>query len=136
MGLAEKRAAKDFQDKKFPAFKEQIDGALGFEVVVEVHWDQLCEPEYGHLYEEAWSKIYFQPLIAALASITADDLGKEALQGALKKIVIQNQAGIYSGDKVATFAGGTLTIDHQPVSNIDDVKERTQGITKTLENAL
>ena len=30
-----------------------------------MNWDQLCAPEYAHLYQEAWEKVYFQPLIEA-----------------------------------------------------------------------
>ena len=33
-------------------------------------------------------KIYFEPLAAALQSITADELGKNALKSKLKKVVI------------------------------------------------
>ena len=54
----------------------------------------------------------------------------------MKKIVVQNTAGVYYGDRCSQFEGGVLTIDHLPSSNIDDVSARTDGIVKTLESAL
>ena len=138
MGLAEKRAAKEFQDKRLPGFKKDIDDASGFEVPLEVKWEQLTEDGYGDKYDEFWSKVYFKPLIAALKAITVDAMGKEALKGALKSILIRNEGGIYYGDRMAIFdkSSGRLTLDHQPSSNVDNVEERTTGIKKMLEESL
>ena len=139
MGLAEKRATKEFQEKRFPAFKKEIDDAAGFEVPVEVKWEQLAEDGMVHLYEECWTKVYFRPLIDALKAITVDDMGKEALQGALKSILIRNEAdNSYGGDRIAKFdkGSGVLAIDHKPFSNVDDHKDMKEGIQKTLEDSL
>ncbi len=136
MGLAERRAAKEFEDQAYPGLLAEIEKAAGFAVPVEVAWDDLMEEGYGHMYSEAWYKVYFEPIIVALGNITADAMGKNALKAGLKKIVIQNKSGNYSGGSVATFEGGVLTIDHQPMSNIDDLADRTQGIQKTLEAKL
>lgn len=138
MGLAEKRAAKEFQEKRFPAFKKEVDDAVGFEVPFEVKWEQLSEDGYGASYDEFWSKVYFKPLIAALKAIAIDDMGKDALKGSLKSILIRNEGGIYYGDRMAIFekSSGRLTLDHKPSSNVDNVEERKNGIQKTLEDAL
>jgi hypothetical protein len=138
MGLAERRAAKEFETNRFPSLKTQITQAAGFDLSIEVNWESLSSQDQAHLYEECWPKVYFTPLVEALKSITRDDLGKEALRSSLKKIVIQNKAGIYYGDRMAQFekGSGTLTIDHEPCTNVDHVDERAKGITKTLENAL
>ncbi|SEN10944.1 hypothetical protein SAMN05444354_1315 [Stigmatella aurantiaca] len=136
MGLAERRAAKEFETKRFPQFKKDIDAAAGFDVPVTVHWDTLALEEQTHLYDECWPKVYFEPLIAALKAITVDDMGKEALKGGLKKIEIQNRTDISYGDRMAAFEGGTLVLDHKPHTNVDDIQQRTDGIRKLLESKL
>lgn len=136
MGLAERRAAKEFETKRFPQFKKDIDEAAGFEVPVTVQWDTLAVEEQSNLYDECWPKVYFEPLIAALKSITSDDMGKEALKAGLKKIEIQNRSGTTSGERIASFEGGTLLLDHKPHTNVDDIQQRTDGIRKLLESKL
>ncbi|ADO69431.1 hypothetical protein [Stigmatella aurantiaca] len=136
MGLAERRAAKEFETKRFPQFKKDIDEAAGFEVPVTVQWDTLAKEGESHLYDECWPKVYFEPLIAALKGISFDDMGKEALKAGLKKIEIQNRAGAIYGDRIASFENGTLLLDHQPHTNVDDVRDRTEGIRKLLESKL
>jgi len=135
MGLAERRIVKDFQDNHLPTLKKQVDEAAGFEVPLEVNWESLSANEYSHVWLETWPKLYFQPLIIALKHITQDDMGKEALHESLKKIVIQDKSGAYYGDTWSHFEGGTLTLDHS-FTNSDNIDDRTEGLTKTLEKAL
>lgn len=135
MGLAERRAAKNFEDNNYPGLKSEIDAAAGFETDIEVNWASLAVDDYGHMYEEAFGKVYFQPLIAAFAAICIDNMGKEALKSGLKKIVIKNESD-RSNYRGFTFEDGVLTIDHKPVTNIDDIKDRTEGITALLEKGL
>lgn len=136
MGLAERRAAKEFETHRFPQLKKDIDAAAGFEVPVTVHWDTLAKEGEAHLYDASWPMVYFKPLIEALKRIAIDDMGKEALKASLKKIEIQNRKGIYYGDRMATFDKGTLTLDHEPHTNVDAVHERIDGIRKLLESKL
>lgn len=136
MGLAERRAAKNFETNLFPGFLKQIHEAAGFAVPVEIAWDTLAADEQAHLYEESWPKVYFHPLIAALKAIAVDDMGKEALQGGLKKVVIRNQADNSSYMYWASFEGGALTLDHKPTTNIDDVEQRTDSLREALEKGL
>jgi hypothetical protein len=135
MGLAERRALKAFQDEHFPGLKKALDQAAGFEVALEVRWDTLATPEYAHLYAEAFPKVFFQPLAAALADIARDDMGKAALRAGLKKVVVCNTADKY-GESAFTFEGGVLTLDHSPVTNLDDVELRRGALVKLLEGAL
>ena len=136
MGLTERRAAKEFETKRFPQFKKDIDEAAGFEVPVTVHWDTLAKEGESHLYDECWPKVYFEPLITALKAITIDDMGKEALKAGLKKIEIQSRAGTSSGGRIANFEGGTLLLDHEPHTNVGDIQDRTDGIRTLLESKL
>ncbi|WP_223644072.1 hypothetical protein [Corallococcus sp. EGB] len=136
MGLAERRAAKEFETKRFPQFKKDIDEAAGFEVPVTVAWDTLTLEGESHLYDECWPKVYFVPLIEALKGITIDDMGKEALKSSLKKIEIQNRADTGNASRIASFENGTLLLDNNPHTNVDEVTERTKAIQSLLESKL
>lgn len=131
MGLAERRGVKNFEDNKYPELKRRLDEAAGFEVSLEVDWSSLGVEDYAHLYDEAFTKVYFEPLIAAFQAITVDDMGREALRDGLKKVVIRD-----TGSKELSFENGTLTVDHHPVSNIDYWEERRDTLQKALEKGL
>ena len=98
-------------------------------------WDSIAVDDYADMYEEGFTKVYFTPLLDALKEICADDMGKDALKNALKKVVIKNSSNSYSPSNFS-FADGVLVIDHSPTTNIDDTKERTKKIVKLLEDAL
>jgi hypothetical protein len=136
MGLAERRAAKEFETKRFTQFKKDIDAAAGFEVPIEVKWETLQKEGESHLYDDCWGKVYFQPLIQAFRAITIDDMGKEALKGGLKSVTIVNRSDVSYADYCATFDQGVLQIDHQPTTNVDDVDQRANAIQKLLESKL
>lgn len=132
MGLQERRAVKAFQDGSYQNLTSEINTLAGSSLEFEVNWDTLALEEYSHLYDEGFTKVYFTPLINALKEITIDDMGKEALKETLKKIVIKNEAGNYYGSTAYAFSGGVLTIDHQPFSNIDNITERSEELSKLL----
>jgi len=132
MGLQERRAVKTFQDGSYQSLTNEINTLAGYSLEFEVNWDTLALEEYTHLYDEGFTKVYFTPLINALKEITIDDMGKEALKEALKKVVIKNEAGNYYGSTAYAFNGGVLTIDHQPFSNIDNITERSEELSKLL----
>ena len=136
MGLAERRAAKEFETKVFPGWKDKIIGVAQFDVPLEVDWEALAAPDYAHLYAECWPKVYFQPLVQALTAVCVDDMGKDALRAALKKIVVTNRSDNSYGRSAVKFEGGILTIDHLPCSNVDQIDERSDAIQKSLEAAL
>jgi hypothetical protein len=134
MGLAERRAIKHFQDNTYPPLLKQIQDAAGFAVTVEVDWESLATLESSHLYEECLPKVYFLPVVDGMARIAIDDMGKEALKSAVKKIVIQNKKPDYSS-YWATFEHGVLTLDHQ-LSNVDYGKDRADELVRILESKL
>lgn len=136
MGLAERRAAKDFETNRYPAVKKDVDAAAKFDVPMEVKWDSLAVAEYAHMYEEAWLKVYFRPLIDALKAITVDAMGADALKASLKRIVIQNMKDNSSSNYWAIFTDGILTLDHAPVSNVDYIDDRKTQLQKILEEKL
>jgi len=136
MGLAERRATKTFQDKSFPALKADIEKMAGFPVALEINWEQLAKESYADSFEESWRKVYFVPVLDALKSICRDELGKEALKAGLKKIVFCNTKDTYSAESAISFTGGELTIDHDPCTNVDYVKDRADVVLKVLEKGL
>ncbi|MDO6675319.1 hypothetical protein MK851_13910 [Tenacibaculum sp. 1B UA] len=136
MGLKEKRFTKTFQEEKYPALKEQINNAAGFDVTIDVEWDTMFEDKFLHLYDDSYPKIYFQPLINAFAAIAADDMGKEALAESLKKVVITNKDDHHNPSRAYTFEEGVLQVNHSPILNADQVQNRTDVLVDLLENNL
>jgi hypothetical protein len=135
MGLAERRGAERFKNDAYPGWKARIDEAAGFEVPVEVAWEELAVADYADSYGEFFPKVYFQPLVDALAAVTIDDLGRDALRQGLAKIVIRNAGGFYSTSGIS-FADGVLTFDHKPHANIEYGEERAKGLQRILESGL
>lgn len=135
MGLAERRAAEQFRTEQFPDWQRKINEAASFEVPVEVAWSELAVDDYATSYGEFFPKVYFDPLVRALAGITIDDMGKEALKDGLTKIVIKN-SGNYASETGFSFTDGVLTLDHRSDTNIDYGDERTQWLQKLMESNL
>ncbi len=80
--------------------------------------------------------MYFEPLIGALKSITKDEMGKEAIKDGLKLVTIENTRGNSNPEAWAKFKEGALTLDHDPITNVGDVGERTAKLVAVLENGL
>ncbi|MBS1751505.1 MAG: hypothetical protein JST63_16505 [Bacteroidetes bacterium] len=134
MGLIEKRAIKSFREGAYNKLRKEINSIAGLPVEFEVNWESLSVPDYSQLYEEGFTKVYFTPVINAFKEITSDSPGKDALKNALKKIVIKNEGAIYYGENAYSFDNGVLTINHEPCTNIDDIKERTDVLSKILSS--
>jgi len=135
MGLAERRAMKEFQDKQFPELKNEIQKVAGFKVPIEIAWEQLAVEERTDYYKEAWTEIFFKPVIDALRQITRDDMGKEALKDGLKKIEFRNSSGNSSPQRAITFINGTIMIDHE-LTNVGDTADRTKHLIELVEKGL
>jgi hypothetical protein len=135
MGLAERRAIKDFQDNHLPKLQAEIHKAAGFPVPIEVTWDQLAVEGSSSLYTEAWTEIFFKPVIEALRQIGRDAMGQDALKTGLKKIEFRNAGGFYSPHSAISFQGGTLMIDHE-LSNVGDTNDRTKTAIEVMEKSL
>jgi hypothetical protein len=135
MGLAERRAVEEFKTTLFPGLNAKIDQAAGFSVPLDVAWETLAADGYGHIYNDSFTRIYFEPPTAAFSSICRDQMGKDALKSALKSVVFCNRGSNFSGSGF-TFEGGILTLDHEPCTNVDNVNERTDYIVKLIESSL
>jgi hypothetical protein len=135
MGLAERRAIKDFQDNHLPKLQADIHAAAGFPVPLEVTWDQLATEGQSSLFVEAWTEIFFKPVIEALRQIGRDDMGRDALKASLKKIEFRNASGYYSPGSAITFQNGVLMIDHE-LSNVGDTNDRIKQTIELMEKSL
>jgi hypothetical protein len=135
MGLAERRAAERWKNDYYPDWKARIDQAAGFDVPIEVSWEQLAEDDYADSYAEFFPQVYFQPLVLALSAITVDDMGKNAIRDGLSKIVIKN-SGEYGSTSGITFRNGVLTINHRPHVNVHYYEERAKAIQQNLESGI
>ncbi|NJC28197.1 hypothetical protein [Neolewinella antarctica] len=133
--LAARRVVQNFQDATYPSLTERLNAAAGTELTYEINWDELVSEGYTDLYEQDWPKLYFEPLIAAFTSLSADDIGKTALRDGLKKVVIRNTTTCYSSTCWASFADGVLTLDHQ-FANVPLVEDRTASLLELLEKSL
>jgi hypothetical protein len=138
MGIAERRAAKDFETRRLPELKQQIDAAAGFELPLEMKWETIAQDGYANDYDMFFTNVYFKPLVQALQAIAIDDMGKEALKGALKKVIVQNTKENGNPFDMPSFADGVLTLDHSPSSNFSDmnVSGRVRAIRELLEKHL
>ena len=135
MGLAERRSVERFKNDDYFTWKSRIDEAAGFEVPIEVSWDELAVPDYADSYAEYFPAVYFQPLIDAIGAIAADDMGRDALRESVTKIIVRN-TGEYFSPSGITFADGVLTFDHKSDTNTHHVEERAKALQAILEAAL
>jgi hypothetical protein len=74
------------------------------------------------------------PIIEAFKKVCQDRMGKKALRGALKKIIVQNTKASFSSSW-ATFEGGVLTLDYQ-FANVNEVSARADVLGQVVEKAL
>ena len=135
MGLAERRSAERFKNEDYPGWKARIDEAAGFEVPIEVTWEELAVPDYADSYAEYFPAVYFQPLIDGLGAIAVDDMGRSALREGVTQVVCRNTDTYFSSSGIS-FAGGVLTIDHKSDTNTHHVEERTKALQSVLEAGL
>ena len=141
IGLAERRAMAAYRQDGWPPIEAAIRQAAGFEVPVDVEWDQLTIPgDAGHYAEDAFfGKTIFEPLVAALRGITADQMGRDALRAKLRRIHVrfdEKTAPASNYPNGLGFQDGVLDINWRPFANTFDVQPRTQALTQLLERNL
>ncbi|MES2820475.1 MAG: hypothetical protein V4812_15995 [Pseudomonadota bacterium] len=139
--VSERRAIAAYQEGAYVAKLQEVQAAAGFDVPVEVQWNSIALSGYADSYadEGFWTGIFFTPLTQALKEVARDDMGKEALKDKLKSVVVhynKDTAPASAYEDGVSFADGVLTLNFQPYSNVDDVKERAAAIQKVLEAGL
>jgi hypothetical protein len=141
MGLAERRAIKEYQDTRYPELKKKNDAAAGFDVPMEIHWDKIAIEGEADRYNDDYhlTDTFFTPLIEALGRVAGDTMGKETLKDGLKKVVITydpQTATASNYEKGWPFENGVLTINYQPGANSADHEEKVDAIVRNLEAGL
>ena len=141
LALPERRALKEYQEKKPPELQKDINAAAKFDVPLDVQWGAIARKDQGASYmqDDYFTNIYFVPLANALKQVTSDAMGAEALKAKLKKVVITyDESTLYPSDyeKDVKFENGTLTINFAPYTNSYQVEERAKAIASGLESKL
>ena len=129
MGIAEKRAIKDAQEK-IPARQDELKEISGAEVVYEVSWDSFADDAKG----ASWLDFNGPHQVScAFRRICKDDIGRDAIKEGLKKVVLVNLAD--AGAKKLAYADGVLELHcafaQSPKGRFTDVE-----IAKLLEENL
>ena len=141
LGLADRRAIAAYRQDKWPALEQAIRKAAGFEVPIDVEWDQLTIPGDGAYYgtDDYFGKTIFEPLTAALTSITSDKMGRDALKAKLQRVHVrfdEKTAPASNYPNGLTFQNGVLDINWRPFANTADVADRTKALTEIMEKNL
>ena len=103
MGLEERRKIKELQEVTLPGRVKEIEEICGKAVPYEVDWPSLAEDGEGLKFLD---NISCHRLNMALRTICVDDLGREAVRGALNVIRLKN---VKSRDQMRmSFDGGVL----------------------------
>jgi hypothetical protein len=105
MGLAEKRAQKAAEEGWLPARQKELTEISGATIPYEVEWASFDGDAKGIEWLEHNGP---QQVSMALRGICHDALGKEAIQGGLKKVVLRNCKDVAA--KALSFQGGVLTL--------------------------
>ncbi len=143
LGLAERRALKEYQDTQFPEIKKGIESAAGYAVPLDIKWEQIAKVGQSDVYKEDiyWGTTIFKPLTQALQSIASDKMGKDALKAKIKKIVILHDAKTAPSSNFPnglSLNAGVLTINWTPYSNVDEtfMVERVKALKDFIESKL
>lgn len=140
MGLAEKRAIKEFQENKLPQLHRAMNDAAGVELELDIDWDQMAAGETvagssrpPEQIEPLLTEIFFKPTTEALARLCADAMGREAIGESLKRVAFRC-TGRRAEGQGKTFENGVLTIDQNYRNPGSDV--RVDSIVRALEESL
>ena len=143
LGLAERRALKEYQDNTYPAIEAAIKKAANFDVEINVKWEEIAKPEQAPVYsnDEYWGSTIFKPLIRTLEAITIDEMGKDALKSNLTTIVIMHDEAtspISNYREGLDFIEGVLTINFTPYTNTDEYAfaERVNAMQQLIESRI
>ena len=103
--MQEKRSIKAAEDGWLPQRQKELAEICGKEISYEVDWDSFA----GNLKAIDWLEFNGpQQVSGAFRGICKDEIGKEAVQEGIKKIVLRNVSEI--GDKALTFTDGVLEL--------------------------
>lgn len=141
MGLPARRTIEKFKSKDLVEISQKIEKMIGKPIAIEVEWNQFevqIDNWSGDTYSDLqrfFEWIYMKPLIAAIENVAVDEMGKQALQQGLDKIIILSSGNVYNGDK-NTFENKILTIDDRYSNEEFELRRRTSNIQSLWEKSL
>ena len=131
MGLNEKRWAQERKKNDEAAFVSQVKGITGTDAAVEIDWDGFSAnmDDAQYITHDSYGLVN---LLNALKEVCSDDLGKDAVKGSLKKVVIKPAK---SAAAKFAFENGVITWNAYFGSSSEGYFY-TDAIKKTLEASL
>jgi predicted dehydrogenase len=103
VGLAERRKIKELQDETLPGRVKEIEEICGAPIPYDVDWDSFSDDLEGLNFMDNLS---CHRLNMALRVICQDDMGKEAVRDAVKKVKLKNVKT--KPEMAMTFGSGVL----------------------------
>lgn len=136
MGLAEKRAIEEFKKGGYATFANKISEITKFDLVLEANWDEIAAQMDGRAADipQYFNEMFATSLTESLQSICADDMGREALRGLLKKVQFKCDAAASYNEQGFSLSNGVLTMNMTWTGN--SVGPRTTALTALIEKAL
>lgn len=138
MGLAERRRVAKIRDEHQPRFQSELDAAIGFSVPFEI--DVASFPEdatildcYDYYYESYGPGL----VVKVMAGVCVDDMGKEAVQSSIQKIIFRNAAKSADepGEMSVVLPEGVLSIT-ESFYGYSDKLYGEDNLKATIENLL
>lgn len=144
LSLAQRRAIAAYEADILPGLLARLAEAAGKAIPVEIDMAAIAKPDLAHLYGDPdfWTKVYFEPLIAAFAAFAAvarDAMGREAVAAGVTGIRITRDpatAPMTNHPNGLTFADGVLTVNFEPCANSGDVGARATAIQTIVDAGL
>ncbi|MGO1164680.1 hypothetical protein [Brucella pseudogrignonensis] len=141
LGLAERRAIAAYSTDIWPKYELEIQDLAGFPVAIDLDTQSLALPGLADSYasDDYLRKPIIDPILQAIGTITATEIGRTALKDGLKKIVIhydETSAPSSNYKDGVNMEDGVLTINWKPYTNIDDVEARALALLNVIEPAI
>lgn len=141
LGLAERRAIAAYATDIWPKYELEIQELAGFPVTINLDTKSLALPGLADSYarDDYLRKPIIDPILQAIGTITATEIGRNALRDGLKSIVIhydEMSAPSSNYKDGVDMEGGVLTINWKPYTNVDDVEARALAILSVIEPAI
>ncbi len=146
VGLYEKRIMLNYRTEFEKKIMPTLKNLGGLDLEFEVAWDAIQNefsiksfgvPRSTYEYLERHFNIaLIQPLKAAIASITVDEMGKDLLKKSLNKIVFTTDGANYGVEDCYKFGGGVLIINQNFQLDEEQSQRMCESLTKIFEKNL
>lgn len=103
MNLETRQARAQWEEKSFPELVKKLETTAGVKIPVEIVWDKFEKADIQTL-----THGFFGRLNEDLAKICKDKLGKEAVAGSIKKVIVHCVAT--AAEKKMELKDGTFTV--------------------------